>query len=321
MFRQAVRAFVAEGGRAARRGVGAGRARSPSPSGRGWARSASSASSTTRSTGAPGPTSSPPRCSARRWRGSRCALARDGGGRAHRHGLAASLLDGQRGPQGEVPARASAAASPSAAIAVTEPGGGSDVAAIRTRAVRDGDHYVLNGSKMFITNGVLADLYFVAARMAAGRGPAEARRALQRRESPAPPGHLHVPGGAEHARVHREPQARQDGQAGLGHRRAGLPGHARARREPARRRRARASTRSCASSSASASWRGCTRWPAASAPSRTPSPTSSSATPSTGRCRRSRWCATSWPTSPPSSRPAAGSPTPPASSTRTTRTR
>src|SRR5882672_9582338 len=51
------------------------------------------------------------------------------------------------------------------AIAVTEPGGGSDVAAIRTRAVRDGDHYVINGSKMFITNGVLADLYFVAARI------------------------------------------------------------------------------------------------------------------------------------------------------------
>jgi acyl-CoA dehydrogenase len=54
------------------------------------------------------------------------------------------------------------------AIAVTEPGGGSDVAAIRTRAVRDGDHYVLNGSKMFITNGVMADLYFVAARIESG---------------------------------------------------------------------------------------------------------------------------------------------------------
>jgi acyl-CoA dehydrogenase len=54
------------------------------------------------------------------------------------------------------------------AIAVTEPGGGSDVAAIRTRAVRDGDHYVLNGSKMFITNGALADLYFVAARIERG---------------------------------------------------------------------------------------------------------------------------------------------------------
>jgi len=54
------------------------------------------------------------------------------------------------------------------AIAVTEPGGGSDVAAIRTRAVRDGGHYVLNGSKMFITNGVLADIFFVAARIESG---------------------------------------------------------------------------------------------------------------------------------------------------------
>ncbi len=54
------------------------------------------------------------------------------------------------------------------AIAVTEPGGGSDVAAIRTRARKEGGHYVLNGSKMFITNGVMADLYFVAARLEAG---------------------------------------------------------------------------------------------------------------------------------------------------------
>ena len=54
------------------------------------------------------------------------------------------------------------------AIAVTEPGGGSDVAALRTRAVRDGDHYVINGSKMFITNGAMADVYFVAARVESG---------------------------------------------------------------------------------------------------------------------------------------------------------
>ena len=53
-------------------------------------------------------------------------------------------------------------------IAVTEPGGGSDVAAIKTRAARDGDHYVLNGTKMFITNGAMADLYFVAARLEPG---------------------------------------------------------------------------------------------------------------------------------------------------------
>ena len=50
------------------------------------------------------------------------------------------------------------------AVAVTEPDAGSDVAAIRTKAVRDGDQYVLDGSKLYITNGVHADLYFVAAR-------------------------------------------------------------------------------------------------------------------------------------------------------------
>lgn len=44
-----------------------------------------------------------------------------------------------------------------AAIAVTEPSAGSDVAGIRTRAVRDGDHWVINGSKMYITNASTAD--------------------------------------------------------------------------------------------------------------------------------------------------------------------
>lgn len=50
------------------------------------------------------------------------------------------------------------------AIAITEPNAGSDVAAIRTTARRDGDGYVLNGSKLFITNGVHGDLYLVAAK-------------------------------------------------------------------------------------------------------------------------------------------------------------
>lgn len=50
------------------------------------------------------------------------------------------------------------------AVAVTEPDAGSDVAGLRTRAVADGDEWILNGTKMFITNGVHADLYFVAAR-------------------------------------------------------------------------------------------------------------------------------------------------------------
>ena len=50
------------------------------------------------------------------------------------------------------------------AIAVTEPDAGSDVKALRTNARREGDSWVLNGTKMFITNGVLADVYFVAAK-------------------------------------------------------------------------------------------------------------------------------------------------------------
>ncbi len=50
------------------------------------------------------------------------------------------------------------------AVAVTEPDAGSDVKGIRTTARRDGDSYVLNGAKMFITNGVKADLYFIAAK-------------------------------------------------------------------------------------------------------------------------------------------------------------
>jgi acyl-CoA dehydrogenase len=50
------------------------------------------------------------------------------------------------------------------AVAITEPGAGSDVAGMRTRARRDGGDWVIDGSKLFITNGVHADLYFVAAR-------------------------------------------------------------------------------------------------------------------------------------------------------------
>ncbi|MBX6352075.1 MAG: acyl-CoA dehydrogenase [Thermoflavifilum sp.] len=49
------------------------------------------------------------------------------------------------------------------AYALTEPGSGSDAAGMRTTAVRDGDHYVLNGNKVFITNGDAADIYVVFA--------------------------------------------------------------------------------------------------------------------------------------------------------------
>jgi acyl-CoA dehydrogenase len=59
------------------------------------------------------------------------------------------------------------------AVAVTEPDAGSDVKAIRTTARRDGDHYVLNGAKMFITNGVHADLYFIAAKTSPDARPSQ----------------------------------------------------------------------------------------------------------------------------------------------------
>jgi len=47
---------------------------------------------------------------------------------------------------------------------VTEPDAGSDVAGLKTRARRDGDSWVINGSKMFITNAVYGDILIVAAR-------------------------------------------------------------------------------------------------------------------------------------------------------------
>jgi len=50
------------------------------------------------------------------------------------------------------------------ALAITEPGTGSDMAGIETRARRDGDGWIITGRKTFITNGVYGDLYFVAAR-------------------------------------------------------------------------------------------------------------------------------------------------------------
>ena len=57
-----------------------------------------------------------------------------------------------------------------AAIAMTEPGTGSDVAAIRTQARREGDHYVLNGQKTFITNGHNADIVVVACKTDPDKG-------------------------------------------------------------------------------------------------------------------------------------------------------
>ncbi|MBL8921547.1 MAG: acyl-CoA dehydrogenase family protein [Myxococcaceae bacterium] len=56
------------------------------------------------------------------------------------------------------------------AFAVTEPGAGSDVAGLKTTARRDGDHYVVNGSKTYITNGVVADYVIAAVKTDPARG-------------------------------------------------------------------------------------------------------------------------------------------------------
>ena len=61
------------------------------------------------------------------------------------------------------------------AVAMTEPEAGSDLASIRTTAKRDGDSWVLNGQKTFISNGHLSDLVVVAARTG-GRGARRLRR-------------------------------------------------------------------------------------------------------------------------------------------------
>lgn len=56
------------------------------------------------------------------------------------------------------------------AFCLTEPGAGSDSAAVRTTAVRDGDSYVINGTKMFITNASLADMFLVVASVDPSKG-------------------------------------------------------------------------------------------------------------------------------------------------------
>jgi acyl-CoA dehydrogenase len=71
-----------------------------------------------------------------------------------------------------------------AALAITEPGGGSDVAALTTRAVRDGDHYVVNGSKTFITCGCRADFLTAAVRTGAEGHGGVSLLVIERGEGP-----------------------------------------------------------------------------------------------------------------------------------------
>ena len=108
----------------------------------------------------------------------------------------------------------------SARIGMTEPSGGSDLAALKTTAVRDGDDWVLNGSKTFITNGY---------RPTSSSSPPAPTRPRAR-------GHHPVRGRDRHGGVQPRPQARQGRAGRVRHRRAVLRGRPGARREPHRRR-------------------------------------------------------------------------------------
>ena len=183
-------------------------------------RSGCSASSTTRSTAARAPTTATPSSSARRWAGSRA------GGVAMaicvQTDMATPSLHrfGSRRAEGAVPRAGRSPGEMVAAIAVTEPDAGSDVAGIRTRAVRDGDEWVINGTKLYITNGTQADWLCLLARTSDEGGS---------------PGHEPDRGADRHRRVLGEPQARQARHALVGHRRADLRRRAGAGREHHRR--------------------------------------------------------------------------------------
>ena len=106
------------------------------------------------------------------------------------------------------------------AIGMTEASGGSDLAALKTTAVRDGDDWILNGSKTFITNGYSADLVVVAART-----DPDAKRGR----------HLAVRHRGGHGGLHPRSQARQGRSGRVRHGRALLRERPGARQQPHRR--------------------------------------------------------------------------------------
>ena len=108
------------------------------------------------------------------------------------------------------------------AIAMTEPGAGSDLQGVKTRAEKDGNHYMINGSKTFITNGQLANLIIVVAKT----DPDEGAKGIS----------LIVVETDERRGLRARPQPRQDRPEGARHLRAVLQRRARADLQPARRR-------------------------------------------------------------------------------------
>ncbi len=104
-------------------------------------------------------------------------------------------------------------------LGITEPDAGSDVSGIKTRAVRDGDEYVINGSKTYITNGHRADVIVLVTKTDPDAGYDGFTLFLVPMDSPG---------------VIREKKLAEARHARLRHRAAGLPGRARARQRRAR---------------------------------------------------------------------------------------
>ncbi len=107
------------------------------------------------------------------------------------------------------------------AIAMTEPGAGSDLQGVKTTAVRDGDEWVINGQKTFITNGIHSDLVIVVARTDPSAGSKGFSLLVVERGMPG---------------FSRGPQAAQGRPGRSGHGRARVRGRAGARHQPARHR-------------------------------------------------------------------------------------
>ena len=125
------------------------------------------------------------------------------------------------------------------AVAITEPDAGSDVKAIRTRARRDGDSYVLDGEKLYITNGVHADLIL---------------RRCQDRPVGRSPRDQYVPGREGHTGLQRRPRSSTSTAGVAPIRRSSSSTAAASPPRTSSARRGKASTRSCATSRTSVSF-------------------------------------------------------------------
>ena len=148
--------------------------------------------------------------------------------------LARAQARRQRGAEGALPA-AARVGRVAAAYALTEAGSGSDSAAMRTTARRDGDEYVLNGTKRFITNAGVASLYTVFAKTDPEAGHC---------------GHLGLPRRVGRARLRGRAARAEDGDLRLDDRRARPSTTAASPPRTCSARRARASRSRCGSSTA-----------------------------------------------------------------------